>query len=191
MPSPDLAEPVTQLRALGDDFAALDERINTLTVQPGTDALQKITPLLLSCQQLTAAALHQLTTLNTAAYTTLPGSRQGLDVLSATVAGAALAGADLAAALSVNPFDASGFDTAPAGNDAAARRLRQQDARPEMVRRFTDAAQQLSAASSACHYLATGIAQAASPTQAGPPHPAAVNRAAPDGIRPAPPGMRR
>ncbi|MEI5100891.1 hypothetical protein RB200_23115 [Streptomyces sp. PmtG] len=91
MPSLDLQAQPPQLHALALGFGALHDRVRDLSYSPGTDALHRITPLLLKAQELTAAALGHLTVLDNSAYTSLPGSQAGLEALSATVVGASLA----------------------------------------------------------------------------------------------------
>ncbi|WP_241524442.1 MULTISPECIES: hypothetical protein [unclassified Streptomyces] len=127
-----------------------------LSYAPGTDALRKITPLLLQAQELTTTALGHLTALDNSAYTSLTGSRAGLEALSATVAGASLACTDLAEALSANPYEGAPFDGHPA-DDAQVRAARHAEAIPRMSSHLKDAALQLDVGATACHYLATSI----------------------------------
>ncbi|MCX5203165.1 hypothetical protein OG897_17135 [Streptomyces sp. NBC_00237] len=113
MPATDLNEQITELRTLGDDFEAFHLRLAALSFQPGADAHEQISPLLLESQQLTARTLQQLTALTHGPYTQLPGSRYGLESLSAVLAGTALASADLACALSDNPYEGTNFAGSP------------------------------------------------------------------------------
>ncbi len=130
--------------------------MRALSYAPGTDALRKITPLLLQAQELTATALGHLTALDNSAYTSLTGSRAGLEALSATVAGVSLACTDLAEALSANPYEGAPFDGHPA-DDAQVRAARHAEAIPRMNSHLKDAALQLDVGATACHYLATSI----------------------------------
>jgi hypothetical protein len=159
VPATDLTLQITELRTLGKDFEAFHLRLNALEYQPGADAHEQISPLLLESQQLTARTLQQLTALTNGPYTQLPGSRYGLESLSAVVAGTALASADLACALSDNPYEGTNFAGSPPMEEAAVRRARHQEAAPLMAKRVADAVYQFDVAATACHYLASGAAK--------------------------------
>ncbi|MGV9883003.1 hypothetical protein [Streptomyces sp. NPDC003006] len=60
MPPLDLNEQPDQLRSLTRRFEELHDRVRDLSYTPGTDALHKITPLLLAAQELTATTLGHL-----------------------------------------------------------------------------------------------------------------------------------
>ncbi|MFE0135989.1 hypothetical protein ACFWY6_31120 [Streptomyces sp. NPDC059037] len=169
MPTPDLNEQIQQLRSLAQEFEELHDRVRDLSYSPGTDALHQITPLLLKAQELTATALGRLTALDNSAYTSLTGSRAGLEALSATVAGASLACTDLAEAISANPYEGAPFDGYPA-DDAQVRAARHADAIPRMNGHLKDAALQLDVGATACLYLATSITNSLPAAAPRPPH---------------------
>ncbi|MEV0259035.1 hypothetical protein AB0H82_32825 [Streptomyces sp. NPDC050732] len=168
MPPLDLNQQPDQLRSLARSFEELHDRVRDLAYTPGTDALHKITPLLLAAQELTATALGHLTALDNSAYTSLTGSRAGLEALSATVAGASLACTDLAEAISANPYEGAPFAGYPA-DDAQVRAARHGEAIPRMSSHLKEAAHQLDVGASACHYLATSISRSLPTTSPRPP----------------------
>ncbi|MEU1329477.1 hypothetical protein [Streptomyces sp. NPDC005865] len=112
-----------------------------LSYAPGTDALHKITPLLLAAQELTVTALGYLRTLHDSAYTSITGSRPGRETLSATAANASLACTDLAKAISANPYEGAPFAGNPA-DDAQVHAARHAEAIPRMNSHINDAALQ-------------------------------------------------
>ncbi|MFE0055268.1 hypothetical protein [Streptomyces sp. NPDC059003] len=177
MPPLDLSEQMQQLRTLAQGFEELHDRVRDLSYSPGTDALHQITPLLLKAQELTATALGHLTALDNSTYTSVTGSRAGLEALSATVAGASLACTDLAEALSANPYEGAPFDRYPA-DDAQVRAARHAEAIPRMNSHLKDAALQLDVGATACHYLATSISRSLPAAAPRPPH-AAQHQAGP------------
>ncbi|MEU6144147.1 hypothetical protein ABZ848_27810 [Streptomyces sp. NPDC047081] len=64
---------------------------------------------MLASQDLTATALRHLIALDDSAYTSLAGSRSGLELMASVVHGSSLAGNDLANALSANPYEGAPF----------------------------------------------------------------------------------
>ncbi|MEU8954990.1 hypothetical protein AB0C93_11865 [Streptomyces sp. NPDC048518] len=168
MPPLDLNEKPDQLRALARSFEELHDRVRDLSYTPGTDALHKITPLLLAAQELTATALGQLRALDDSTYTGVTGSRAGLEALSAIVAGASLACSDLAEAISANPYEGAPFAGYPA-DDAHVRAARHGEAVPRMNSHLKDAAHQFDVRATACHYLATSIRSSLATTSPHPP----------------------
>ncbi|MER6461692.1 hypothetical protein ABT278_14605 [Streptomyces sp. NPDC001228] len=156
MPPLDLTDQGRQLLSLGDDFDALHTRVRDVSYTLGTDALQRISPLLLKAQELTAAVLVRLSTLDSSAYTRLAGSRSSLECLASVAVASTLAGNDLASALFANPYDGAPFDGYPA-EDASTGTTRHSQALPKMARHLADAAHQLDLSATGCRYVATGI----------------------------------
>ncbi|MGW2689573.1 hypothetical protein ACWC6I_41270 [Streptomyces sp. NPDC001414] len=156
MPPLDLADQGRQLLSLGDDFDALHTRVRDVSYTLGTDALQRISPLLLKAQELTAAVLVRLSTLDSSTYTRLAGSRSSLECLASVAVASTLAGNDLASALFANPYDGAPFDGYPA-EDASTGTTRHSQALPKMARHLADAAHQLDLSATGCRYVATGI----------------------------------
>ncbi|MFD8814340.1 hypothetical protein ACFV23_23315 [Streptomyces sp. NPDC059627] len=171
----DLAEQGRQLHSLADDFDALHTRVKDVSYTPGTDALQKISPLLLKAQELTAAVLVRLSTLDSSAYTLAAGSRSSLECLASVAVASTVAGNDLASALFANPYDGAPFDGYPA-DDASARTARHNQALPKMTGHLADACHQLDLSATGCHCVATAITHAlrAARDTAGPAQEAAV-----------------
>ena len=160
MPSLNLAEQAEQLRDLAGEFEALHARVRDLSYTPGTDALRRISPLLLKVQDLMATALVRLGALDGGAYADIAGSRASLECLASVVVASSLAGNDLASALYANPYEGAPFVGYPA-DDEAVRTARHAEAIPRMTGRLADAA--LSAIG--CHYVATGITRDLAATQ--------------------------
>ncbi|MEV7394030.1 hypothetical protein [Streptomyces sp. NPDC091215] len=156
MPLLELADQVQQLRTLARDFEALHARVRDASYTPDTDALRQISPLLLKAQDLTAAVLVRLGTLESSVYTSVAGSRSSLECLASVVVASSLAGSDLASALFANPFDGAPFPGCPS-DDASTRAARHAEAIPRMTGHLADAAHQLDLSATGCHYVATGI----------------------------------
>jgi hypothetical protein len=97
-----LTEQAQQLRALACEFEALHARVRDVSYAPGTDALRRISPLLLKAQDLTATTVVRLGALVGSAYANVAGSRASLECLASVVVASSLAGNDLASALSAN-----------------------------------------------------------------------------------------
>lgn len=168
MPPLDLPTQVQQLRDLAEEFETLHVRVRQVSYTPGTNALRQITPLLLKTQDLTATALLRLAALDNSAYTSIAGSRAGLETLSSVVAAASLAGTDLASALYANPYEGAPFAGYPA-DDALVRTARDAEAIARMTGHLEDAAHQLDLGAIACRYAASSITRglaAAHPPQA-------------------------
>ncbi|MEU4173772.1 hypothetical protein [Streptomyces sp. NPDC026589] len=156
MPATDLTEQANQLRSLARDFDALHACVRDVSYTPGTDALRRISPLLLKTQQLTATTLVRLGALDNSAYTSIAGSRASLERLSSVVVASSLAGQDLASALYANPYDGAPFPGYPA-DDASVRTARHAEAIPRITGHLADAAHHLVLSATGCHYVATGI----------------------------------
>ncbi|MET9294382.1 hypothetical protein [Streptomyces sp. NPDC003077] len=156
VPSIDITEQIERLQRLGEDFASLHQKVRTLSFTPGTDALNKISPLLLTAQDLTGQALRRLATLNGSPYTDLPGSRPALTALASVVSSSSLAGSDLSGALGANPYEGTAFPGPPADEDSV-RKTRHAQARPVMTEHLADTAHQLDLCATGCRYLAAGI----------------------------------
>lgn len=110
-----------------------------LSFTPGTDALRRISPLLLQAQDLTATALVRLTALDNSTYTSIAGSRAGLELMASVVSSSSLAGTDLAHVVLANPYEGAQF----AGNQAdgeSVRSVRHAEAVPQMNGRPSGAA---------------------------------------------------
>lgn len=140
------------------DFEALHARVRDVSYTPGTDALRRISPLLLTAQDLTATALVRLAALDNSAYTHIAGSRVGLDLLASVVSASSLAGTDLAHALLANPYEGQQFAGYPADSEAI-RTARHAEAIPQMSGHLDDAVHQLDLSAIGCHYLAHGITE--------------------------------
>lgn len=168
MTSPDLTEHTEQLGALAHEFEALHARVRDFSYTPGTDALHQISPLLLTAQSLTATTLIRLRALDSSAYTSVFGSRAGLECLASVLSAASLASSDLASALSANLYEGTSFPGHPA-DDAAVRTTRQAEAIPKMTRYLADAAHQLDLSATGCRYLADGITRALAATRTAAP----------------------
>ncbi|WP_328844966.1 hypothetical protein [Streptomyces sp. NBC_00258] len=140
------------------DFEALRTRVRDVSYTPGADALRRISPLLLTAQDLTATALVRLTALDNSAYTNIAGSRASLELLASVVSSSSLAGTDLAHALLANPYEGLQFAGYPA-DDEAVRTARHAEAIPQMTGHLDDAAHQLDLSAIGCHYLAHGITE--------------------------------
>ncbi|MFF3372115.1 hypothetical protein ACFYXF_04055 [Streptomyces sp. NPDC002680] len=125
----------------------------TSPTPPGTDALRRIGPLLLTAQNLTATALRHLTALDDSAYTSLAGSPAGLELMASVVYTSSLAGTDLANALSANPYEGAPLSDHPT-DDASSRTARHAEAVPRMAGHLGDAAHQLDLSASGCRYVA-------------------------------------
>ncbi|MEU9411690.1 hypothetical protein AB0E08_39165 [Streptomyces sp. NPDC048281] len=158
MPLLDLAEQVQQLRTMARDFEAPHARVRDLSYTPGTDALHKISPLLLKAQDLTATVLMHLGTLESSAYSSVAGSRSSLECLASVAVASTLAGNGLAGALLANPYDGAPFPGYPA-DDTTTHTARHTTAVPEMTEHLADAAHQLDLSTTGCHYVATSITQ--------------------------------
>ncbi|MFF7476769.1 hypothetical protein [Streptomyces sp. NPDC008092] len=159
MPPLDLAEQGRQLHSLADAFDALHTRVRDVSYTPGTDALRQISPLLLKAQELTAAVLVRLSTLDSSIYIDVAGSRSSLERLASVAVASTVAGNDLASALFANPYEGAPFDGYPA-DDAPTRTARHAEALPKMTRHLADACHQLDLSATGCHYVATGITHA-------------------------------
>ncbi|MFE7889311.1 hypothetical protein [Streptomyces sp. NPDC057412] len=123
---------------------------------PGTDALRHISPLLLQAQDLTATALVRLTALDNSTYTSVAGSRAGLELMASLVSSLSLAATDLAHVVLANPLEGAQFAGYPA-DDEAVRTVRHAEAIPQMNGHLDDAVHQLDLCATGCHYLAHGI----------------------------------
>ncbi|KUL53227.1 hypothetical protein ADL30_20680 [Streptomyces sp. NRRL S-1521] len=123
---------------------------------------------MLTAQDLTATTLIRLRALDSSPYTSVPGSRTGLECLASVLSAASLASSDLTSALSANPYEGTPFPGHPA-DDATVRTTRQTEAIPKMTRHLADAAHQLDLSATGCHYLATGITRALAATRTAAP----------------------
>ncbi|MFF2567270.1 hypothetical protein [Streptomyces sp. NPDC058084] len=130
--------------------------MNGLTWAPGSDALAKISSLLLRSQQVTAGTLAELSALDGSSYTAVPGSRPAMDALAGAVAAASSASTDLAQAISANPLEGAAFPGPPADEDAV-REARHAEAIPVITEHLADAAYGFDLAATCCAYVATGI----------------------------------
>ncbi|GAA2647521.1 hypothetical protein [Streptomyces lunalinharesii] len=157
-PPLDLNEEVRQLRQLARDFEALKARVRDVSYTPGTEALRRISPLLLQTQDLTAAALVRLTALDNSSYTSVAGSRGGLELLGSVVSSSSLAGTDLAHVVLANPYEGAQF-AGYLADDEAVRAARHAEAIPKMSGHLDDAVHQLDLCAIGCHYLAHGITE--------------------------------
>ncbi|MFJ6709049.1 MULTISPECIES: hypothetical protein [unclassified Streptomyces] len=175
MPPLDLAEQGRQLHALAADFDALHTRVRDVSYTPGTDALQKISPLLLKAQEMTAAVLVRLSTLDSSAYTPIAGSRSSLECLASVAVASTLAGSDLASALLASPYDGAPSDGSPA-DGAPARTARHTAALTKVSGRLADACHQLDRSATGCRDAATALTHdlRAARDTAGPAQEAAV-----------------
>ncbi|MEV5150957.1 hypothetical protein AB0K81_03250 [Streptomyces werraensis] len=156
MPPLSLVEQAEQLRDLARQFEALHARVRDVSYTPGTDALRRISPLLLKVQDLTATIVVRLGALDGSAYASVAGSRASLECLASVVVASSLAGNDLASALYANPYEGAPFPGYPA-DDEAVRTARHAEAIPRMTGHLADAAHQLDLCATGCHYVATGI----------------------------------
>ncbi|ELS55910.1 hypothetical protein [Streptomyces viridochromogenes] len=129
-----------------------------ISYTPGTDALRHISPLLLQAQDLTATALVRLTALDNSPYTSVAGSRAGLELMASVVSSSSLAGTDLAHVVLANPYEGAQFAGYPA-DDEAVRTVRHAEAIPKMNGHLDDAVHQLDLCAIGCHYLAHGITE--------------------------------
>lgn len=154
----DIASQVEHLRRLAGDFEALHTHVRDLTYTPGTDALDKISPVLLNVQDLTAKAVLRLWILDGSQYTTVQGSRSSLETLASVVSSALLAGTDLAGALYANPYEGAAF-AGQLVDEGAVRKARHAEATPVMAEHIADAAHQLDLRATACHFVASGISR--------------------------------
>ncbi|WP_326731792.1 hypothetical protein [Streptomyces phaeochromogenes] len=140
------------------DFEALKTRLRDMSYTPGTDALLHISPLLLQAQDLTATALVRLRALDNSTYTSVAGSRVGLELMASVVSSSSLAGTDLAHVVLANPYEGAQFAGYPA-DDEAVRTARHAEASPKMSGHLNDAVHQLDLCATGCHYLAHGITE--------------------------------
>ncbi|MFJ2262223.1 hypothetical protein ACIOKD_28515 [Streptomyces sp. NPDC087844] len=164
MPPLSPAEQAQQLRALAREFEALHTSVLDISYTPGTDALHRISPLLLRAQDLTATALFRLRALDASAYTAVAGSSAGLECLSSVVVASSQAGNDLASALYANPYEGAPF-AGYSADDESVRTTRRAEAIPKMTGHLVDAARQLDLSATGCHYVATGITRALAATR--------------------------
>uniref|UniRef100_A0AAU2ABZ8 Uncharacterized protein n=1 Tax=Streptomyces sp. NBC_00093 TaxID=2975649 RepID=A0AAU2ABZ8_9ACTN len=146
------------------DFEALRARVHDVSHTPGTDALRRIGPLLLTAQDLTATALRHLTALDDSAYTSLTDSRAGLELMASVVYTSSLGGTELANALSANPYEGVPF-SGHSADDSSSRTARHAEAVPRMAGHLGDAAHQLDLSASGCRYVAHGITENLSSVQ--------------------------
>jgi hypothetical protein len=77
MPPISPAEQAHQLRALAREFETLHASVQDISYTPGTDALHRISRLLLKAQDLTSTALFRLRALESSPYTSVAGSSAG------------------------------------------------------------------------------------------------------------------
>ncbi|MGD3109301.1 hypothetical protein [Streptomyces sp. YGL11-2] len=140
------------------DFEALKARVRDVSYTPGTDALHRISPLLLQTQDLTATALARLTALDNSSYSHIAGSRGSLELLASVVSSSSLAGTDLAHVVLANPYEGAQVAGYPA-DDEAVRTARHTEAIPKMSGHLDDAVHQLDLCAIGCHYLAHGITE--------------------------------
>ncbi|AJC55086.1 hypothetical protein [Streptomyces sp. 769] len=140
------------------DFEALQARVRDVSYTPGTDALRRISPLLLQTQDLTATALARLTALDNSSYTHITGSRGSLELLASVVSSSSLAGTDLAHVVLANPYEGAQVTGYPA-DDETVRTARHAEAIPKMSGHLDDAVHQLDLCAIGCHYLAHGITE--------------------------------
>ncbi|MEV8125395.1 hypothetical protein AB0P07_15035 [Streptomyces sp. NPDC085944] len=143
---------------MADDFESLKGRVRDISYTPGTDALRHVRPLLLRAQDLTATALVRLTALDNSTYTSVAGSRAGLELMASVVSSSSLAGTDLAHVVLANPYEGAQFAGYPA-DDEAVRTVRHAEAIPKMNGHLDDAVHQLDLCAIGCHYLAHGITE--------------------------------
>ncbi|MDL2075718.1 hypothetical protein QNN03_04630 [Streptomyces sp. GXMU-J15] len=143
---------------MAHDFETLKARVRDISYTPGTDALRHISPLLLQAQDLTATALVRLTALDNSAYTSIVGSRAGLELMASVVSSSSLAGTDLAHVVLANPYEGAQFAGYPA-DDEAVRTVRHAEAITQMNGHLDDAVHQLDLCAIGCRYLATGITE--------------------------------
>lgn len=129
-----------------------------ISYTPGTDALRHISPLLLQAQDLTATALVRLSALDNSTYTSVAGSRAGLELMASVVSSSSLAGTDLAHVVLANPYEGAQFAGYPA-DDEAVHTVRHAEAIPKMNGHLDDAVHQLDLCAIGCHYLAPGITE--------------------------------
>ncbi|MET9956241.1 hypothetical protein ABZ135_32505 [Streptomyces sp. NPDC006339] len=162
-------EKAEQLRQLAHEFQALHARVRDVSYTPGTDALRRISPLLLTVQDLMATALVRLGALDGSAYAGIAGSRASLECLASVVVASSLASNDLASALYANPYEGAPF-AGYSADDETVRTARHAEAIPRMTGHLAYAAQQLDLSATGCHYVATGITRdlAAAQEQAKP-----------------------
>ncbi|WP_405729353.1 hypothetical protein OG885_10150 [Streptomyces sp. NBC_00028] len=139
-------------------FEALKARVHSVSYTPGTNALRHLSPLLLQTQDLTAAALVRLSALDNSTYTSVAGSRAGLELMASVVSSSSLAGTDLAHMVFANPYEGAPFAGYPA-DDEAVRTVRHAEAIPQMNGPLDDAVHQLDLCAIGCHYLAHGITE--------------------------------
>ncbi|MCZ0974348.1 hypothetical protein O1L55_30070 [Streptomyces albulus] len=140
------------------DFEALKARVRDVSYTPGTDALHRISPLILQAQDLTATALARLTVLDNSSYIHIAGSRGSLELLASVVSSSSLAGTDLAHVVLANPYEGAQFASYRA-DDEAVRTARHAEAIPKMSGHLDDAVHQLDLCAIGCHYLAHGITE--------------------------------
>lgn len=164
------------------DFEALKARVRDVSYTPGTDALHRISPLLLKAQDLTAAALVYLTALDNSPYTHIAGSRASLELLASVVSSSSLAGTDLAHVVLANPYEGAQFAGYPV-DDGAVRSARHAEAMPKMREHLDDALHQLDLCATGCHYLAHGITKNLATVQEH--QPAAVQQTTGPALSPA------
>ncbi|MFE7272426.1 hypothetical protein [Streptomyces sp. NPDC057623] len=143
---------------MASDFEALKARVRDISYTPGTDALRRISPLLLQAQDLTATALVRLTALDNSTYTSVAGSRAGLELMASVVSSSSLAGTDLAHVVLANLLEGAQFAGYPA-DDEAVRTVRHAEATPQMNGHLNDAVHQLDLCAIGCRYLAHGITE--------------------------------
>ncbi|MET8683716.1 hypothetical protein ABZV77_05825 [Streptomyces sp. NPDC004732] len=167
---------------MASDFDALKVRARDISYTPGTDALRHVSPLLLQAQDLTATALVRLTALDNSTYTSVAGSRAGLELMASIVSSSSLAGTDLAHVVLANPYEGAQFAGYPADDDAV-RTVRHAEAIPQMNAHLDDAVHQLDLCAIGCHYLAHGITEDLAAAQKD--QPAVVQRTTAPALTPA------
>ncbi|SBT92188.1 hypothetical protein GA0115233_104125 [Streptomyces sp. DI166] len=143
---------------MAHDFEPLKARVRDISYTPGRDALRHISPLLLQAQDLTATVLVRLTALDNSAYTSIAGSRAGLELMASVVSSSSLAGTDLAHVVLANPYEGAQFAGYPA-DDEAVRTVRHAEVITQMNGHLDDAVHQLDLCAIGCRYVATGITE--------------------------------
>ncbi|MGQ4435318.1 MULTISPECIES: hypothetical protein [unclassified Streptomyces] len=130
---------------------------------------------MIKAQDLTATAVARLTALDNSTYTSVAGSRSGLELMASVVSSSSLAGTDLAHAVLANPYEGAPFAGYPA-DDEAVRAVRHAEAIPKMNGHLDDAVHQLDLCAIGCRYLAHGITEDLTTVQES--KPAAVQQTA-------------
>lgn len=189
MQETDVTDHLVHLQQLRSQFADLGTRVKALTVVPGTDGLNQITPLLLQTHTLTAESLARLRALDGSPITMTSGSRYTTAAMASVVSTASRAASDLASALHAN---AGGANWEPAGDTAAATREHRDNGATTTAGRYIgDAARQLDLSSTACDRVHAALSNTATTATAPPSAAPAHDRSGPttraDGARQTPP----